>query len=820
MTHNGTVVSLLLAVLGVGLTSVGAWHAYERESQAMLDELETDLDDRFRLLEREIELNLEALVSLKALHDVLPAIDLHQFGVFARQAIARHPGIQALEWAPRVTAGERLQHEERARQDGLADYRISESSESGRSVPAGSRAEYFPVYFVEPLEGNEQAQGYDLASDPVRRQALERSRATGSLQATAAVKLVQDPSEQSGFLVYLPTHRGEVTPATLDGFVVGVYRIPDIFEVALGDGGDGLVLTLVDTAAGDRVIYRHAGVEDAATVEAPERRRKLPVAGQDWAVKATPSHEYLSARRSWLPQIGFVVGLLLTAMLVAYVRVSSSRARAVEDLVEMRTRDLRDANERLERQRQLLQSILDHLGDGVAVTDEAGTLTMFNPAAERILGLGLMAAGPDEWGQVYGLFQPDMTTPVSADQLPLARAVAGETTRDVELFVRNPERPGGVFILVTATPLGHAEAGSKGAVAVFRDIGERKWAEAVLRDSEARFRAIVEATSSALIILSPRFHIREFNPQAERLFGAGRAKALGQDFVETYLPAAFRESASENIRRVLAGERTQTLEIPVPSGEAGEHTLLWSFSRLVESEDREAVVIATGHDITERRQAEAASRVRELANRLQSAREAERSHVAREIHDELGQALTGLKFEVSYLSRQVARENPELGERIERVASMIDGTIVSVRRIATNLRPLILDELGLFDAILWLVKQFEERTRIPCAVELPESQPDWSRDRATAVFRILQEALTNIARHSEATRAEVSVSLEDGRVVLEVRDDGRGITADQAGAWESFGLLGMQERAAMFGGALAIGPGDPHGTTVTVTMPY
>ena len=231
------------------------------------------------------------------------------------------------------------------------------------------------------------------------------------------------------------------------------------------------------------------------------------------------------------------------------------------------------------------------------------------------------------------------------------------------------------------------------------------------------------------------------------------------------------------------------------------------------------VVIATGHDITERRQAEESRRVRELAAHLQSARETERTHVAREIHDELGQALTGLKLEVSFLSRKAAHD-PQMRERLDGVTHMIDGTIASVRRIATDLRPQILDELGLLEAIRWLAREFEHRTQIPCTVELPESPLEWCADRATAMFRILQEALTNVARHAGAQSVEVRVACRDDHGVLEVADDGSGITENQAEGSRSFGLLGMRERARMYGGVLRVDRRQPRGTQLTVTMPF
>ena len=522
----------------------------------------------------------------------------------------------------------------------------------------------------------------------------------------------------------------------------------------------------------------------------------------------------------WQHYAALVVGLVLTACMAVYLRMTGSHARAVEQLVETRTQDLVEANEQLDEQRGILQSVLDNLGDGVAMADSEGRLTLFNPAAERILGLGLIDTGPDQWSQVYGLFHPDTRTPMAAHELPLAQAVAGQEPRDVEMYVRNPQLEGGVFIRVTATPITDRQGKSTGGVAVFRDISERKWAEAVLRDSEARFRAIVEATASALIILSAQHRIREFNPQAESVFGLRRAVALGRDFLELCVPDEYRPAVTADIKKVLLGEVTPGFEIPVPSRDGGERTLLWSFSRLSEGGDRESVVIATGHDITDRRQAERARRVRELAAHLQSAREAERTRVAREIHDELGQALTGLKLELSFVSRRAGDDSPELRERLDAIGGMIDGTIASVQRIAADLRPQILDGLGLYEAIRWQTQEFEKRTRTRCSVELPTGGIDWSPDRATAVFRILQEALTNVARHAGATSVSVRVKQDGDRFELHVEDDGRGISEAEIANAHSFGLIGMEERAREFGGVLRIESGKTRGTTVSVSLPY
>ena len=159
-------------------------------------------------------------------------------------------------------------------------------------------------------------------------------------------------------------------------------------------------------------------------------------------------------------------------------------------------------------------------------------------------------------------------------------------------------------------------------------------------------------------------------------------------------------------------------------------------------------------------------------------------------------------------------------ERFEGVGRLIDLTIGSVRRIAADLRPQILDELGLVDAIRWQVTEFEKRTEIPCTLDLTEESLEWSADRATAMFRILQEALTNVARHAGATQVHVTLTQRSERILLEIRDNGRGITEEQADAPASFGLLGMEERARMFGGTLQVESGERSGTIVTVGIPY
>jgi len=210
--------------------------------------------------------------------------------------------------------------------------------------------------------------------------------------------------------------------------------------------------------------------------------------------------------------------------------------------------------------------------------------------------------------------------------------------------------------------------------------------------------------------------------------------------------------------------------------------------------------------------------LRALAGRLQEVREEERTRVSREIHDQLGQALTAIKIDVSALVRHQGSDADQDARRTS-ILKLVDETIQSVRRIATELRPGILDDLGLVATVEWAGEEFEARTGTACRLELPGDEPSIDPESATAVFRILQETLTNVARHAAASRVDVRLARDGRELTLEVRDNGRGMAADGAGKRRSLGILGMRERAMLLGGTLTITGVPGQGTTVRVSIP-
>jgi signal transduction histidine kinase len=212
--------------------------------------------------------------------------------------------------------------------------------------------------------------------------------------------------------------------------------------------------------------------------------------------------------------------------------------------------------------------------------------------------------------------------------------------------------------------------------------------------------------------------------------------------------------------------------------------------------------------------------LRALAARLQHVREEERTNVAREIHDELGQALTSIKIDLAALVEDLPSGTNPAVARAKAVMQVVDDTIQRVRRISTELRPGVLDDLGLVAAVEWAAGEFQKRTGVKCDVSVPaEDELPMDRDRATALFRILQETLTNVARHATATHVRVRLTNHDHTVALEVRDNGRGIDESRIFGRQSLGILGMKERAVLLGGELVIESTPGAGTTVIVRIP-
>jgi two-component system sensor histidine kinase UhpB len=359
----------------------------------------------------------------------------------------------------------------------------------------------------------------------------------------------------------------------------------------------------------------------------------------------------------------------------------------------------------------------------------------------------------------------------------------------------------------------------------------RRLAQEASRLSQERFEAVARATTEAIWDWNLDTNSVWWSEGIYKLFGY-RPEDVS-NHVAWWLDRLHPEDMDRVMRAIRreidSGGRTWTGHYRFRRRDGGYATVL-DHGYILHSADGQPVRVVGGiRDISARRKAEEALknsrlRLRALSARLQSAREEERASVAREIHDELGQLLTAIKLNLDWLERKIGERehdrslNPLL-DRVVESGEMIESAILSVQRISTDLRPGLLDHLGLAAALRQEAHRFEKRTGIACALQLPPEPLALPREAATAIFRIFQEALTNVARHAQATEVRVALEADPKQVFLRVEDNGRGIRPEAVADSRSLGLLGMQERATVLGGELGIEPIPPHGSRVTLRLP-
>ena len=351
-------------------------------------------------------------------------------------------------------------------------------------------------------------------------------------------------------------------------------------------------------------------------------------------------------------------------------------------------------------------------------------------------------------------------------------------------------------------------------------ITARKRAEEALRASEERFAKLFHLSPFRMGILRIRDGVvLEVNDTWIRETGFSRDEIINESIFE--LAGLMEVGVVERIRQVLKFPKP-FLDMEVRFTTRLGREVIANTSAVMFDLDGEPCYLWVANDITKRKQAEEA--LRALSARIRSTREEEGTRIAREIHDELGSVLTGLKWDLEKIDNTLKSSTdcshiPEICERISGMTTLIETTINTVRRIASELRPGVLDDLGLVAAIEWQIEQFQSRSGLQCHWTNNAREIELSRERATAVFRILQEILTNVLRHARAANLYVKLRSSKHFFELDVRDDGQGITESQRMHTQSLGLLGMKERALLVGGEVHITGKEGGGTTVIVRVP-
>jgi len=348
------------------------------------------------------------------------------------------------------------------------------------------------------------------------------------------------------------------------------------------------------------------------------------------------------------------------------------------------------------------------------------------------------------------------------------------------------------------------------------DVTERKKTEDALRHSEEFFRAVTENALDGITVLDMNGKIAYVSPSVKHILGYKQDELIGTDYFFISHPNEILQDSKlfDNLTQISTfNTRTESMV----KHKNGSWRIVEAVANPVSRNGIVDGIVINWRDITERRRIE--EELRSLSSYLQQAREQERALIARQIHDELGQALTAFKMDLAWLNHRLNAEQEPLLKKTRAMLELTDKAIQTVRTLSSELSPKLIEDLGLEAALDWLTEEFQNRTGIECKLTLKSKDIALEPERATAVFRIFQEALTNIARHANATKVKVSLRETDSKFVFRIVDNGKGITREQVSNPRSFGLMGMRERARFCGGEVEITGSQDKGTAVIVRIP-
>jgi len=458
----------------------------------------------------------------------------------------------------------------------------------------------------------------------------------------------------------------------------------------------------------------------------------------------------------------------------------------------------------------LLAGVLDSAMDAIITVDEQQNIILYNRAAEKIFGWprqevlhqSLHRLIPDRFRQDHARYVERFgTTGATSRRMGTLNVIYG-------LRANGEEFPLDASISHLDTPDG------KLFTVILRDITERLRAQ----EEHLRLAALLHSAMDGIITVNEAQSIVLYNQAAEKIFGWSSEQVLGQS-LNKLIPERFRGNHGAHIQRFS--------ETGVTSRRMGDGTVIYGLRASGEEFPMDASISQLGtadgklytvilRDVTERVRAQEERSA--FAAAVNAAREEEKTRVARELHDELAQSLTALKMDTIWVRDNTRPESGAATAKLTEMLAMVDGMVASTRRIAADLRPLLLDDLGLLAAIEWLVQNFIQRTGVACTLSADENL-ELQEPHATAIFRIVQEALANVAKHASATEVAVTIEALPGTISLTVNDNGRGFATTEPRKPQSLGLMGLRERALLLKGSVDILSAPGRGTRIEVSVP-
>ena len=641
--------SIAVLSLGVALSAtlfVVLRHQQQSQIQSEFGEI---CQNRISVLERIVSLGLLQVRSLRSFYDSSNKVERGEFASYVLPLIGDSSSLQALEWVPRVPKPERRNFEQRAIDEGIRNFTITEYDRQCNRVQASAREEYFPIYFVEPAGRNVAALGFDLATDPKCRDAMNQSCDTGSLVATPAIRLNQGINNQLGFRLFLPVYLKNAPVTTvperrrgLQGFAVGVIRVQGLVEESLSHFSPaGINFQYIDSSDPDnrQVLYTHCSrltkpdlvpSDDDSLQQTSDIRLldTLDVAGRLWTVVCTPIPDFLAARTSWYPWGVAVSGLLMTGLLALYLfGVSNQNGKTTllalqlaetNRQLEQESADRKQAESSLRTSQAKYKAVYDLSSEAIMLLTPEEGLVSANAAAIAIFGCkdekDLISHGPINLSPKY---QPDGS--ISSLKAQQMADIALEDGSNV--FQWKHKRIDGTEFLSTITLTRMELEGKRFLQAAVRDISEQERTQDALRAGEQRLRLFVENVSDVVWTMDFSGRFTYMSPSMQQMLGRKWEEGTHLTIADIMAPpaiAVFLKTLKSIVAEAYTVQRvktrTQELELLREDG-----STVWSELTIngMRNESGEiAAVQGIASDISERKQAE--ERQARLVKRLES----------------------------------------------------------------------------------------------------------------------------------------------------------------------------------------------------------
>jgi PAS domain S-box-containing protein len=460
-------------------------------------------------------------------------------------------------------------------------------------------------------------------------------------------------------------------------------------------------------------------------------------------------------------------------------------------------------------------ALIDLSPAGLFTIEKSGAICEVNLAGARLLGIDRAQLV----GQNFATFIPIAERP--AFNALLSQVFASTTPKSCELTLLNPNQSTGniAFDAILSPDTPHCYL-------MVRDMTAAKQTASTLAESEARTSAIIESAMDAIITVDDAMRIVVFNQAAVAMFGCSAIEAIGHS-LDRFIPQHYRTRHQEHIQTFgesgttsrsmgkpgqVDAVRANGEEFPVEAAISHAAVFGRQFYTVILRDVTQSNLARTRLEQTQRE-------LRALSKAANSALEAERTRIAREMHDEFGQSLTAMKMDIESMRQGLRTDQPDLQAHALAIRTSIDSLVTATRRLAFDLRPLMLDDLGLIAALEWLAKTFSERVGIDVKLTVDDPQAQITEPFASALYRTAQESLTNIARHAQASSVVMHLEHDEEYLQLTVHDNGRGIELTEMSKRGSYGLMGIRERMHLMGGTLEVSRHPTQGTQLRVRVP-